>query len=471
MKHKKEGFEAVKYNFKQTGNPIRFDFKKACAGWPWAKRSDVYTHQIHNYPAKVLAYIPIYFLSTENFCPRNEKILDCFTGSATVLLECLVNGNIKRNCLGVEINPLARLIAKVKITPLNTEILEEEKKRLFKRITSIKKVDIQKFRNIDFWFSHKAQKDLTKIKIAIQQVKDKDIQDFFWICLSSIIRKCSYADPYIPPPVIFKVKENMKNKERIQLMIEEKQNPACFRYFKDAVENNLIKIKRLNEVNEVYSKKVWGKIIWDDARDIKACKMTNQGMLDKTDIQELKDESIGMVITSPPYIAAQKYVRTTTLEMFWLDLIDDKSLIDLDKNNVGTERILKDEEDSTIPEFLKRDFSIIEKRNPKRAQIVLRYFKDMKEVMKNAYRILKRGRYFILILGDNQVCGRTIKNHELLSKLGEEVGFKTEAILVDEIRSRGMITKRNKTAGIIKDEYILVLKKPNFSSFYAAPIK
>ena len=459
MGGKRGEFETIKGNFRRTNNPIRFNFRKACASWSWAKRSDVYTHQIHNYPAKVLAYIPIYFLSTENFCPKNEKVLDCFTGSATVLLECLVNGNIKRNCLGVEINPLARLIAKVKVTPLDLKKLSEEKDKLFNRIGSTKEVNIQKFRNIDFWFSHKAQKDLTKIKIAIQQTNNRDIQDFFWVCFSSVIRKCSYADPHIPPPVIFKVKDNMKNKEKVQLMIKEKQNPHCFEYFKEAIENNLIRIEKLNGVDEVYSGKVDCKIIWDDARDIKVSKMVGRGMLDKTNFQKLKDESIGMIITSPPYIAAQKYVRTTTLEMFWLDLINKESLKDLDKNNIGTERVLKDEEGSIVPEFLKRDFKIIEKINSKRAQIVLRYFKDMNEIMKNAYRILKKGRYFILVLGNNRVCGRIIKNHKFLSKLGEEAGFKTEAILVDKIRSRGMITKRNKTAGIIRDEYILILKK------------
>lgn len=462
MDRKKGKLEAIKHNFRKIGAPIRFNFRKACIEWPWAKRSDVYTHQIHNYPAKVLAYIPIYFLSTEDFCPRNEKVLDCFMGSATILLECLVNGNIKRNCLGVEINPLARLIAKVKITPLNVEKLRAETEFLFNRISKCThNIQIKKFRNINFWFSEKAQIELTKIKQGIQEVKDKDLRDFFWVCFSSIIRKCSYADPYIPPPVLFKIKENMKNKQQVRNIIKEKQNPNCLDYFRNAIKENTIRIEKLGCVEELYSGKVLGKIIWDDARDIKACQLMSKGGFNKDDFQEIKDESMGMIITSPPYIAAQKYVRTTTLEMFWLDLINDESLKDLDKNNVGTERILKIEESLNVPEFLKKDFFAIKKLDPKRAQIVLRYFQDMEKVMVNAFRILKKDRYFILILGNNRVCGRIVKNHKLLSKLGEEVGFKTELILVDEIRSRGMITKRDKSGGIIKDEYILVLKKPH----------
>jgi hypothetical protein len=37
--------------------------------------------------------------------------------------------------------------------------------------------------------------------------------------------------------------------------------------------------------------------------------------------------------------------------------------------------------------------------------------------------------------------------------------FREETVLVDEIRSRGMITKRHETGGLLLDEWVIVLRK------------
>lgn len=65
----------------------------------------------------------------------------------------------------------------------------------------------------------------------------------------------------------------------------------------------------------------------------------------------------------------------------------------------------------------------------------------------------------ILVVGNNKVCGKTIETYRLLSVIGKKTGFKNELILKDPIRSRGMITKRHINGGMIKDEYVVVLKK------------
>jgi len=104
--------------FGQDQEPELVSFRQWCSDWSWAKRSDVYTHQIHSYPAKLLAYIPIVFLSS-SIANANDIVLDSFAGTSTVGLECLTHDFSPRNYYGVEINPLARLIGKVKTKPLS----------------------------------------------------------------------------------------------------------------------------------------------------------------------------------------------------------------------------------------------------------------------------------------------------------------------------------------------------------------
>ena len=81
----KKELEAYRLSYMKTGMPITVNFRSLV---PELKKSDRYSHQIHSYPAKLLANIPYYFLATDVFCPSNGIVLDPFCGTGTVLLCC-----------------------------------------------------------------------------------------------------------------------------------------------------------------------------------------------------------------------------------------------------------------------------------------------------------------------------------------------------------------------------------------------
>ncbi|MCJ2512770.1 MAG: site-specific DNA-methyltransferase, partial [Candidatus Thermoplasmatota archaeon] len=87
------------------------------------------THGIHRYPAKFIPQIPRFCL--ESYSRVGDDVLDPFMGSGTTLLESYILG---RNSYGVDIHPLARMIAKVKITPLDPGHLDSLANHLFARI-------------------------------------------------------------------------------------------------------------------------------------------------------------------------------------------------------------------------------------------------------------------------------------------------------------------------------------------------
>lgn len=454
-----------KLSFFRTLKPQRVSFRELCSGWEWARRSDVYTHLLHRYPAKLLPYIPIFFLSSPTYAYEDDVVLDPFAGTGTVLLESIVHQTYKRNSIGVEINPLARLIAKVKTTPLDVNGLYEKSIELTNKIKSYRgEIEIPSFSNMDIWFSKNVQSELAKIRNCIEEIEEENFKDFFWTCFSSIIRHVSFADPHIAPPVLLKLEKFPKERrEKIRQMIKRKKVAKPILYFKTAIEKNIERVKRLNNVPEVATGKIKSEIVWDDARDLKLGKIKSKGMLDKSNAKPIKKGSIGIAITSPPYINAQKYVRTTKFELLWLGLLDECGLIKLDREMIGTERIYENEYKDQIFTELPSADNVIEniyKKNPKRAAIVSKYFIDMRLAMKEIYRVLKEGGRFILVVGNNKVCGEIVENHNILSEIAaEQIGFKLEMILVDEIRSRGMITKRHETGGLISDEWVVVLRK------------
>ena len=65
----------------------------------------------------------------------------------------------------------------------------------------------------------------------------------------------------------------------------------------------------------------------------------------------------------------------------------------------------------------------------------------------------------MLVAANNEICGRKFKTTQYLSRIAEEIGFRTVLQLIDDIRSRGLMTKRNKTASVITREWVLVFVK------------
>jgi hypothetical protein len=72
-----------------------------------------YTHSFYNYPAR---FHPNFVKAvTEEFTKPGDIIVDPFMGSGTTAIEALACG---RRFLGIDINPLAAFLARVKTTPL-----------------------------------------------------------------------------------------------------------------------------------------------------------------------------------------------------------------------------------------------------------------------------------------------------------------------------------------------------------------
>jgi len=455
--------EELKAQYSKKNRPVLFDFRDFCSNWVWTKRSDVYTHYFHKYPAKLIPYIPIFFLSS-SICKDDEIVMDPFAGSGTVLLESIVNPVHKRNCIGIEINPLARLIAKVKTTPLDEIKLNDRKKELYSNLNKATSESIiPDYENLSTWFSKNTQKKLGRLRACIEKMEDDDYKDFFLVCFSSIIRKVALADPNIPPPVVLRLRKYRSSKEKYKMLkkfLEDNQRPNVKKIFKESVQKNENRIKELNKIEEVAKSKIKARIVWDDSRDPKIGKLAIKGNIQKKGARSFRENSIGLIITSPPYITAQKYIRTTKLELLWLGLVDSDELASLDRNIIGSERVkASDEMVETGINEIDNLCNRIAKLSRDRAVMVNKYFNNMYKVLNNAYRILKKDGCMILVVGDNKVCGYDVKTHRFLAIIGESVGFKNELIIKDPIRSRGMITKRHINGGLINDEFVVVLKK------------
>jgi hypothetical protein len=449
---------------------IFFDFRKYCRQNLAVHRSDIYTHHLHPYPGKLLSYIPAFFLSDESIIPKNGIVLDPFCGSGTVLLESLVNPHLKRSAYGVEVNPLARLLSRVKTTPLSIDKLHAIKRSL----TDDKVVDDSEgaisFKNMEMWFTKPARKKLQALASKINQVEAGPYRDFFLVCFSRVIRKCSLADPNIPPPVVLstaKYKGSPVRHKKVLAHLKRSQNPDVKEIFSTVADGNIARLRSLNDA--LHNLDIRARVIGKDARDIRLGNYKNTGGT-SSDAKKLAAASISAVITSPPYLTAQKYVRSTSLELLWLGLATDDSIASIGHGTIGNERAPRSmhisddmdkiwgKYDAELPE-LSWKIRQIRKHSVDRAKDVALYFFNMKKVLGEMYRVLKKGAPAIIVMGNSKVLGEDFDTHRYLTRLAEAKGFTLKLTLRDPIRSRGMLSGRNITGGFIEDEYVLVLVK------------
>ncbi|MEZ9219285.1 DNA methyltransferase [Vibrio cyclitrophicus] len=428
--------------------PIEVNFRDLV---DWVPYSDSYTHYIHSYPAKLIKHIPIFFLNSKILLPESKSlVLDPFCGSGTVLLESLLAGH---SAIGCDANPLARLIARVKTTRLEAKELHRTKASIMLKARRLRKVVPLNVVNIEHWFSKNTIKQLSQLYRSINEICTGEELEFFLATFSSIVKKVSYADPNLSVPVKIKPEKyvNIDIKERLSNKLLELKNIDVISLFGNQVDKN---INRISLLEKVSSYDVTANVVSEDARRITKS-LDNSAEL-------LEPNSVDFIVTSPPYAGAQKYIRSSSLSLGWLGLCEEKSLRDYEKLNIGREHYSKSEYVESI-RFGLADidtfFDEVEKENPLRAHINSNYLKEMESAISEMYRVLKKDKYCVIVIGNNEVCGRKFETQKYIRLLAERLGFSTKLVLVDDIHSRGLMTKRNKTASIINSEWILVFKK------------
>ena len=434
------------YNeYNNKGTAISVDFSQLV---PDVKRTERYTHYIHPYPAKLLPSIPYFFLNTEKFCPRNGVVLDPFCGSGTVLLEAILSG---RNALGADSNPIARLISEAKTKYIDADTLHLSLNCILKKAYKDKLDRLFDFPNRDYWFTHNAQIQLARLLYAIKAIKNHSIKVFYLTCFSNIVKKASYADPRIYVPVKIKPERFHDRPALFNQLIKKSESLKDINVYDLFKAVSLENIQRVGTLESVSCENTVN-LVSSDARFLSK-KIGGK--------ERLEDESVDLVLTSPPYAGAQKYIRSSRLSLNWLGMGDSSCIKNLESKNIGRECFDKNELLINKTGVIDADYLIdkIKTIDKTRACIVSTYLNEMRKAIKESYRVLKKGGFMILVVGSNKVCGYDFNTPLFLNKIAEEFGMQTELQLVDSIKKYGMITIRNTTASIIESEYIIVLKK------------
>lgn len=431
--------------------PLPVDFRQLVS---WTKVGDQLTHQIHPYPAKLLSSIAHFFARASSIVKPGSDFLDPFCGSGTVALEASLAGHRPLVC---DANPLSLLITKVKTTSYDTRRLRQLTQDVVRRAGAFRSAPVIDIVNSHLWYEPARKRSLERLLRAVSELENEAERDFFKVCFSVTARRLSFADPSISVPVRLKQKPSFS--EAVRSRIDERINwlaTACTRAeFKKVCLANIARFEKTQTMFPVRQQAVH---VSNDARKI--CEPDIQ-------IREpIAPASVQMVVTSPPYGSAQKYVRASSLSLNWLELSKPNALASLEAKSIGREHAPGkfSEVDLNLPQEFKILLSNIKARNNLRHEITRQYLGDMQQALGEISKVVSPGGYAIIVVGNNEVCGEALRNDTFCISTMEACGMKLEMHLLDSIKSRSLLLKRNSSAPAISRESILVFSKPTDSA-------
>ena len=451
------------------------------------KNDDVreYTHGIHNYPAMMVCPISRNILRIMKGIRPIESVLDPFMGSGTVLVESMLAGIDE--IYGSDINPFAVYLSKVKTTRLDISELQAVSQILYDAIAKrYRENDIQidgvddvmrsayqldltakdkwgksapvyltkyvddnqlqinvpDFKNIGYWFKPRVILLLSLIKEEINKIENQDIRNFIYIAFSETIRFVS----------------NRRNGEfkmfRMTPAKVDAFEPDVIKEFTTILNRNIEKMNAFNEACE----------------EIDVHSTVNVLSNDATVLQDVPDESIDLVVTSPPYgdsrttVAYGEYSR---LSLQWLDLSDlsEKDIMGIDKSLMGGAKFRNGFEYTIPSKILRESLEKIKDIDLERAGDVYSFYYDLERTIKSIAQKTKSGGYQFWVIGNRTVKKELLLTDQIIAEIAEHYGLVHVHTVGRNIINKVMPAQNSPTnetgmkASTMTNEHIVVLRK------------
>lgn len=397
------------------------------------------THCFHDYPARMIPQVAGKILDT--FGSGSGTLFDPCCGTGTSLVEGMVMG---LKTVGTDINPLARLIAEAKTSPVDIEETTREMERFrawifrFRTPANGKEPQIQGIDRAEFWFKPDVSAKLGHIKKFINSVNSRAARRFFQVAFSETVRESS----------------NTRNGEfklyRYDNETLESFNPDVFGIMLSKLHRNIRGAAQFNERIKMTGKKPAARVHGFDSCD------GIPGMF-------CPDESVDIVVTSPPYgdspttVAYGQYSR---LSAAWLGLEGAKTV---DRNLMGGKTVRHME---PLPcEHLNEAIEQVSRRDKKRALSVFSFYRDLRNSIRNVGKTVKKSGCACYVVGNRKVKGVVLPTNEAIVSFFENTGFEHVRTFTRSIPNKRMPLKNSpaNVRGLRDDtmtkEFIVVVRK------------
>lgn len=445
-----------------------------------------FTHGLHTYPATMIYPISRNIISKVKEIYPINSLLDPFSGSGTVPVEGVLAGI--PNIYATDMNPLAILLTEVKSNALYPKKLSQDFKVLQESINSSYKyhneildtiddfilsqnlditdkktwgenapvyikqflqqkrstINVPNFKNIGYWFKPKILLELSLISQEIQKVNNIKFKKFYIVAFSELLRLVS----------------NRRNGEfKMYRMPAEK-----IKTFEPNVLDTFhsILLKNIKKMEEFYTET---KTLAPSNIHIK---------LDNAkELVSIPDNSIDLLITSPPYGDSRTtvaYGQFSRLTLQWNDFLENKDDINnesmkLDNKLMGGIKYRNGYAYELSSPTLKTALNNIVSKDLERSGDVFSFYKDLDMCLEATSKKSKKGTYQFWVVGNRTVKEVYLETDKILAELAQAHNLQYITTFTRNIHNKVMPSKNspsNKTGATVStmlNEYIVILKK------------
>ncbi|MGA2938163.1 MAG: DNA methyltransferase [Syntrophobacteraceae bacterium] len=357
-------------------------------------------------------------------------VLDPFAGVGTTLTEAVMHGY---NVVGFEINPYAYLACKIKLSArgLDARRVDEHLQR-FLHYYAVRVADKDyrprsrppdKFGTRIAFFSPKVQRKALTVIDYLANIKDREVRELFQLAFGTVM--VSFSNYSYEPSL---GRRESSGKENIL----------------DAPVEQILAAKVRDMSSDI---KEFEELYGETASNSKA-QVFNETFFEA--LNYCKEETVDLLVTSPPYLNNYHYLRNTRPQLFWLGIATDpKELRTIEHQSFGKFwQTVRDQE--TIPlEFhhalLEKELELLREINPERktyggqgwANYAATYFNDAYRFCELLSKLLKPAGTAVVVIGNSILQGVEIKTDEIFADIGELTGLRKKDIILLRTKRTG----------------------------------
>lgn len=381
------------------------------------------TFAIFKYPAKFIPQVIAYTL--KEYAKPGMSIFDPFGGYGTVGLVSRVYGYDYELW---DLNPILKVIH-------DSAITKNPKVNLLDLIDEIKKSQakfLPNWSNLNYWFPDDFLSVLSQAW-GFTHSSPEEIKQVLLIPLLRTTRYFSFSDEKV-----HKLYSSKFSKEKVKSLLKRDWKAEFFDMLKREIGTL---IKKVYEYNSLKPKSVKYKI--------------------KTGIDVLNtelDDEVNILITSPPYLQAQEYIRSTKLELFWLGY-DEKFIKELSKKEIPYNPV------DGIKIYSEKYYHF--RKEIKESHLLQLYDRYFNAILKAFSKLGEKVKdYMFIFVGSAKIRTTSIPIDDIIVEHLREFGWEHELTYVDQIVSRVMFESKsriNPASGLedrrIETEHLVVLRK------------
>ncbi len=352
-------------------------------------------HPVHPFPARMAPSLALDVIAESE---KPLRILDPMAGSGTVLAIAELMGH---HAIGIDLDPLAVLISRVWTTAIDPEAIQDTAATVLQHAYQVfaslsareaypQSPDAETRGFAEYWFDDYARRQLASLATAIREISDETVREVLWCAFSRLIiakqsgvslaMDLSHSRPH-------------RKFERAPVKPFDK-----FLSSVDRVTTNCIdrRCRPIGPATQMYR---------GDARRLNR-----------------PDESIDLVITSPPYLNAIDYIRCSKFSLVWMGHAIGE-LRRIRSAAVGTEVGMDVRDNREIQKILSY-LNLQPKLHARQEAILARYIDDMRRSVCEVSRILTDEGLAVYVVGENTVRGTFIRNATILEAVARAAGLR-----------------------------------------------